>query len=71
MVSDGCEKIFFALYLKKNPAREKFIIWDFNHHELSVISPEFNIDRRIRFKEVKDLVEHEVVEKELILKFKK
>lgn len=55
-VSEGCERIFFSLFLKKKMCTTRAIVMELNANEIWLISPEFNFDRRIKFKEIKSII---------------
>lgn len=52
-VSDGCDKIFMCLYLKRNKVHTKAIIRGFGIKSLGLIIPDYDIDKQIFFKDYK------------------
>ena len=54
-VSDGCERIFFCLYLKTHKHITNAIIVEINAKEVTIISPEFNFDRKVKFRDFKSV----------------
>ena len=55
-MNDGCEKIFFCLYLKSNTVITTAIIIDVTLRDIILISPGFNFEKKIEWKTFKNIV---------------
>ena len=66
-VNEGCEKIFFCLYLKKNIVITQAIIIDITLRDILIISPAFNFEKKIEWKNFQNIIpgsiQHEINDK--------
>ena len=56
MVNDGCEKIFFCMYLNKNTVITSAIIVDITLTFVIIISPHFNFEKKIEWRDFKNII---------------
>jgi hypothetical protein len=55
-VSEGCERVFFCMYLKHNIITTKAIVVELSTLEVLLYSPEFSFDKKLRFKECTSII---------------